>query len=207
MDDFNIDLLVDNLLSKAWLDLLNPHGLTQIITEDTRVTMNSRTRIDRVFVSKTEYIKSSKVIHCGNCDHFSTGLTYRGNCSFKQHHTCITYRSFKCLDATYFLTDLENLPWSMDDLLHSIKRTHSNTVPFIIPEITTDFVLKQLAHLAQNKGISLDNINSKVLKIAASIISGHLVKIINLSLITGLFPTAWKTAKVIPHFQEMLPLT
>ena len=62
MGDFNIDLLVDNSHSRAWLDLLNLHGLTQIITEPTRVTTNSRTLIDHVIVSNTEYVYSSKAV-------------------------------------------------------------------------------------------------------------------------------------------------
>ena len=62
MGDFNIDLLVDNSHSRVWLDLLNLHGLTQIITEPTRVTTNSRTLIDHVIVSNTEYVYSSKAV-------------------------------------------------------------------------------------------------------------------------------------------------
>ena len=62
-------------------------------------------------------------------------------------------------------------------------------------EITNVSISNQLAHLPQNKRIGLDNINSKNLNIAAPIISSHLTRIINLSLNTGIFPTAWKSAK------------
>ena len=140
MGDFNIDLLVDNPLSKAWLDLLNLHGLTQIISEPTRVTMNSKILIDHVFVSKIENINSSKVIHCGNSDHFHTGLTYKRNCYSKQHHTYITYRSFKSFDSTSFLTDLDNLPWSIldsydnvDDLVDTWYRLFHSVVNLHLP--------------------------------------------------------------------------
>ena len=61
MCDFNIDLLVDNSHSRAWLHLLNLHGISQVITEPTRVTTNSRTLIDHVvIVSNTEYGYSPK---------------------------------------------------------------------------------------------------------------------------------------------------
>ena len=90
----------------------------------------------------------------------------------------------------------------MNGLLHTIKHSHSNNLPFVIPEITNVFVSNQLANLPQNKSIGLDNINSKILKIAAPFISSHLTRIINLSLNTGIFPTAWKSAKVIPIYKK-----
>ena len=80
--------------------------------------------------------------------------------------------------------------------------THSNTLQFVIPEITNTFVSTQLRHLPLKKSIGLDNLNSKVLKLAAPIISRHLVKIINQSINTGCFPLAWKTAKVILIYKK-----
>ena len=58
-------------------------------------------------------------------------------------------------------TNTDSTSFDMNLLLHTIKHSHSNNLPFIIPDITNVFVSNQVAHLPQNKSIGLDNINSK----------------------------------------------
>ncbi len=66
------------------------------------------------------------------------------------------------------------------------------------PIIPTDFVEKQLSHMPDNKAVGLDKISSRLLRIAAPIISKPLNSIMNKSLQNGKFITEWKHARVIP---------
>ncbi len=52
--------------------------------------------------------------------------------------------------------------------------------------------------MPENKAGGLDNISSRLLRIAAPIISKPLTSIMNKSLQNGKFITEWKNAKVIP---------
>ena len=79
-------------------------------------------------------------------------------------------------------TNTNSTSLDMNGLLHTSKHSHSNNLLSVIPEITYVFVSNHLAHLLQNKSIGLENVNSKILKIAAPIISSHLANIINLHL-------------------------
>jgi hypothetical protein len=70
--------------------------------------------------------------------------------------------------------------------------------PFKIPEITSQFISKELQDLDIRKSTGLDGIGTKFLKMCSKIISKPLKKIFNLSLSSGLFPSAFKQAKVTP---------
>ena len=52
------------------------------------------------------------------------------------------------------------------------------------------------------KATSLDNIPCKLLKIAADVVAPSLTCIFNPSLLTGIYPSDWKVAKVIPFFKN-----
>ena len=67
-----------------------------------------------------------------------------------------------------------------------------------LPLIGPDFVDKEICSMSANKAIGLDDVSSRVLKLARPAIVDSLTYIINLSLSTGTFPSAWKEAKVIP---------
>lgn len=56
--------------------------------------------------------------------------------------------------------------------------------------------------ISSNKASGLDNISARLLKEAAPIVTRSLTFIINLSITTGVFPNAWKIAKVSPIFKE-----
>jgi len=57
---------------------------------------------------------------------------------------------------------------------------------------------KHLLSLSNGKATGLDNVDNKLLRLAADQIARPLCYIINLSLITSEYPTAWKRAKVVP---------
>ncbi len=58
--------------------------------------------------------------------------------------------------------------------------------------------MKQLKSIKRSKSTGIDDLPPNMLKDAAPAISTPLTYLINQSLETGLFPTAWKAAKIIP---------
>ena len=70
--DFNIDLLKlrENSFANRFLILMSSFGLMPVILRPTRITVNTRSIIDNIFVSDTTMLRSSKVIKSKISDHF-----------------------------------------------------------------------------------------------------------------------------------------
>jgi hypothetical protein len=66
--------------------------------------------------------------------------------------------------------------------------------------MTINGVLEALKSLKTCKSSGTDNISARSRKIAAPVIAPSISKIINMSLETAVFPTRWKTAKVISDY-------
>ncbi|CAB4038459.1 Hypothetical predicted protein [Paramuricea clavata] len=66
--------------------------------------------------------------------------------------------------------------------------------------MTINDTLRALQNLKSCKSTGLDNISARFLKIATPSIAPSITKIMNISLNTAVFPTRWKTAKVVPLF-------
>ncbi|MCU7800226.1 MAG: hypothetical protein KZQ70_08805 [gamma proteobacterium symbiont of Lucinoma myriamae] len=73
---------------------------------------------------------------------------------------------------------------------------------FTIPEINSVFVRKFLTNLDVTKATGLDCIGPRLLKIAPNSLCTSLTFIVNKSLSAGIFPNAWKQAKVNPIFKS-----
>ena len=58
--------------------------------------------------------------------------------------------------------------------------------------------------MPNNKASGLDKISARLVKEASPIVTRSLTFIINLSITTGIFPNAWKRARVSPIFKEDL---
>ena len=72
--DINRDLL-NNQIYSVWNDYVEPFGLTQVVTEPTRVTSNSKTLIDHIYCNCPENVKSVSVPKLGLSDHFPIFVT------------------------------------------------------------------------------------------------------------------------------------
>ena len=72
---------------------------------------------------------------------------------------------------------------------------------FRLKHTTADVVFKILKKLSPHKATGLDNISCRLLKEAAPIISVSLAMIINGSIVSGVFPSKWKIAKIFPLFK------
>ena len=95
-----------------------------------------------------------------------------------------------------------NLASSIPDSENSFQ-SYINPVnsTFSLKPTSVNVILKHLGKLPIHKATGLDNISGRLLKEAAPVISASLTIIINRSIETGLFPSAWKTAKVFPLFK------
>ena len=65
-----------------------------------------------------------------------------------------------------------------------------------------DVVINLLRNIDEKKATGLDMIPRKLLKMAASIVAPSLTAIFTKSIITGVYPTEWKMARVTPVFKK-----
>ena len=111
---------------------------------------------------------------------------------------------FTSINATTVLPDHENLATlqsELDILLQDFINSHmppSSQDKFFIPLITKEIVEADLSKIPSNKATGLDGISVRVLKEALPAISLSLALIYNVSISIGVFPAAFKIAKVLP---------
>ena len=111
MGDFNRDLLTVQI-KNAWTDYMEPFGLTQLLSEATRVTNDTRTLIDHIYSNCPENVNSLNIPNIGLSDHFPIFLTRKMHVQPpKTNHYTISYRSFKNFDEAKFIEDLQSVPW------------------------------------------------------------------------------------------------
>jgi hypothetical protein len=71
--------------------------------------------------------------------------------------------------------------------------------------VTSEEVCRVIASLPLNKSPGPGKINSQILKDCLPVILGPLTHIINCSITSHTFPTAWKEAEVIPIVKDRRP--
>ena len=77
-----------------------------------------------------------------------------------------------------------------------------NAGVFSFQRINVQKVIKLLQTIDVGKATGLDKIPNRLLKIAADVVAPSLTGIFNQSLLTGIFPSDWKLAKVSPIFKN-----
>lgn len=125
LGDFNKNLYEDNL-DREWQNLTLSLGLTQMISQPTRVTPSSKTLIDHFYTSNEDYISRVCVNKQTISDHYAIFGNRKCNCAVNRHsHQTITYRSFKHFDENAFINDLRQIPWeileSFDDVIEWVQ--------------------------------------------------------------------------------------
>ena len=115
LGDSNKNLLPDNS-DREWLNLALSLGLTQLISEPTRVTNSTKTLIDHINSSIQENISRVSV-----SKHYAI-FRNRKLTSFahKHFHYTIKYRSFKTFDDNAFKHDLSQVAWEILSTLDGI---------------------------------------------------------------------------------------
>nr|CAH7767839.1 unnamed protein product [Callosobruchus chinensis] len=108
LGDVNVDMMSTNNII---FECFNSYNFAQLITEPTRVTNQSATLIDPIFVSEPVSVCSSGLINADMIsDHHLVFCKLRvPKHKFKQKY--ITYRDFKNFDEEKFYADLLLIPW------------------------------------------------------------------------------------------------
>ena len=86
--------------------------------------------------------------------------------------------------------------------LHEFVNSKSGNQSFEIPPITETQMLDLINKIPSSKAIGCDDLSVKVLKLAASVLTHPLRRLMNLSISTGSFPSTWKTAQFTPLFKN-----
>ena len=117
LGDINCNLLPEaNTYDSSYLtNIFDIFGLSQLITEPTRVTPVSKTLIDLCITNSLEKVTNSGVIHLGISDHSLVFLTRKTH-YHRNGPRVIETRQFKHFNRGKFLSDLNQLPWANVDL-------------------------------------------------------------------------------------------
>ena len=92
-----------------------------------------------------------------------------------------------------------NLPPSDQNPIHLVEKLMENrTCSFTLRPVHPDQVEKIISSLKSTRSCGLDNIDSSVIKLARTELVPVITHIVNLSITQKMFPTVWKTAKIIP---------
>ena len=87
-------------------------NLTQIISKPTRVTETSKSTIDLILVNNTHRIVQCDVLDASISDHHAIFCVIKGGVK-KPPPKVFEYRSFKNYEKKAFISDLEQVPWSV----------------------------------------------------------------------------------------------
>ena len=105
-----------NAYNSSYLtNIFDIYGLSQLITEPTRVTLVSKTLIDLCIANSQEKVTNSGVIHLGISDHSLVFVTRKAQ-HYRNGPRVIETRYFKHFDKGKFLSDLNQLSWANVDL-------------------------------------------------------------------------------------------
>ena len=120
MGNINVDLANDRTYEKGfkndWLDVITNFDVQQYVTEYTRVTENTASLIDHIYVSNDLKVVNCTVVKSGLSDHYipfavlNTKLTPPSD-SMSGQHKLISYRNYKNFDNVKLSNDLMVAKW------------------------------------------------------------------------------------------------
>ena len=104
-----------------------------------------------------------------------------------------------------------NIPLTRGDPVSKLREAMlGKNCSFQFQEVKTEDVLNTIKNLKNSNSTGIDYIDTRTLKGIADIVAPSMTHIINLSIQSGIFPSAWKWAKVVPLLKsttadKMLP--
>ena len=120
LGDVNCNLLKPEAPDcKVLANFCSSYNLTQLITEPTRVTEQTSSLLDTIFVSDIKQVRESFVMHSSVSDHDLVCLTLRLK-KPRPKPVYINIRSFKHYNREAFLKDILQAPWSVIDVFTDI---------------------------------------------------------------------------------------
>ena len=123
LGDINFDFKDGQYSNATWKNTVESHDLQQVIQSATRVTANSETIIDHIYVSNTDKIADVSVPCISFSDHYPISFTRSASKHNikRQEHETIQYRCYKKFNDDDFLNELST---SLNML--SISQTNSD---------------------------------------------------------------------------------
>ena len=107
LGDLNFDYKLDETLENNPLFYIEKlYLLQQLITQPTRVTVNTSTTLDVILTSIPELHSRQSVLPIALSDHYLVCTTLKAP-SGKQTHNTIRFRDYKNFDQEKFISDLE----------------------------------------------------------------------------------------------------
>ena len=143
MGDFNVNLFCDNMSTHQFLDSLIASSFIPMIFKPTRVTEQSATLIDNIFVNRTEKMVKTGIIITDVSDHLSPFILCNFDvCTNESTHT--QQRIIKEENIIRFCSMLESIEWkdlkNIPLLMESLNTLWLSTKSFIM----NVFLLKEL---------------------------------------------------------------
>ena len=111
LGDVNIDLLQNNAATKYLNKFLKSQSLEQVITRPTRITNQSSTLIDHIYINNPAMYQHRGVIDPNLSDHCLTFVTRKYMRPSKERETKFI-RNYRNFNANDFNNDLENIHWN-----------------------------------------------------------------------------------------------
>ena len=113
LGDFNVDLLKSDcdLNTTNFIDLLSSNGFRPLILQPTRVTGDSATLIDNIFINDIEARSNGGNITSSISDHFPQFCTLNIFEKIHKRNNVRYGRSFKNFNQNEFETELKNIKW------------------------------------------------------------------------------------------------
>ena len=114
MGDLNCNLLSEVVSNNSshLLNIIDIYGLTQFVTEPTRVTQYSSTLIDLCLTNSPDKISHSGVIDIGIIDHSAIYLKRKVSHLRSNVHKTVEVQQLKNFNEAEFLRDLRMIDWN-----------------------------------------------------------------------------------------------
>ena len=114
MGDLNCNLLSEVVSNNSshLLNIIDIYGLTQLITEPTRVTQYSSTLIDLCLTNSPDKISKSDVTNICISDHSAVYLTRKVAHLHSNMHKTVEVQQLKNFNKAEFLRDLRIIDWN-----------------------------------------------------------------------------------------------
>ena len=114
LGDLNCNLLprTSDHNSANLTNILDIYGLSQLITEPTRITDNSQSLIDVCITSCPQKVPTSGVLHLGISDHSLVYMIRKTRYANAGSTKVIEMRNFNLFNKDKFLNDLKQKEWS-----------------------------------------------------------------------------------------------
>ena len=123
-------------------------------------------------------------------------IQYKGQKSKSQVDVAELLNNFFTEIGPNLSRNVENVETIYEEFLCATDRE------FVFEETTSAHIFSLLSKLCKSKATGLDSISAKLLRECPDLITESLTYIFNHSLLTGIFPYEWKSARVTPLYKN-----